>query len=155
MLKKVFFSHRTQCILLTFLLLGGMLLEFYPLKSLENHAFDTLARFRRSPAERQVVLVAIDDRSIQQIGSWPWPRNYIADGIARLSRHGTHTLGISLLYPKMESNYAAREILKIKQIPWKKILTGKNKKLSKIQMKNHAIINDSLKEAEKQRTLHK
>jgi serine/threonine-protein kinase len=126
-----------------------MLLEFYPLKSLENHVYDILARFRRSPAERQVVFVAIDDRSIQQIGSWPWPRDYIADVIVQLSRHGTHTLGISLLYPEMEFNYAVQEILKIKQIPWKKILAGKNKKLSKTQQKNLSIINDSLKEAEK------
>ena len=71
MLKKLFTSHRPQCILLTFLLLVGMLLEFHPLQSLERNVYDTLTPFRRSAAERPVVIVAIDDKSIRQIGGCP------------------------------------------------------------------------------------
>ncbi|MCP4629358.1 MAG: CHASE2 domain-containing protein [bacterium] len=51
-----------------------------------------------------MVIPAIDDQSIRQLGSWPWPRSYIAEMVQLLSSHGTHTMGIALLYPTRELN---------------------------------------------------
>ena len=117
MMKKLFHSQRLQCILLTIALLGGMLLELPPLMTLEKHVFDTLARLRRTSAERPVIIVAIDDRSIQQIGGWPWPRDYIADMIRTLSAYRTDTLGIALLYQEAGLNNGLQEIQTIKNLP--------------------------------------
>ncbi len=149
MLKKVFHSHRAQCILLTFLLLGGMLFEFQPLQFLEKYVYDSLARLRRTPAKQPVVIVAIDDTSIEQIGGWPWPRGDLADVILRLRYHGTHTLGIGLLYSEMARNDAVREIQKIQDLPWKNLLTEKKRKLTKTQKMNLAKIDSALNNAQK------
>ena len=34
--------------------------------------------------EDDIVLVDIDDRSLQAIGRWPWPRSILADGIRKI-----------------------------------------------------------------------
>jgi serine/threonine-protein kinase len=151
MMKKLFHSQRLQCILLTILLLGGMLLELHPLITLERCVYDTLARFRRSAAERPVVVVAIDDRSIQQIGGWPWPRSTIADMIRRLSDYRADTLGIGLLYQQEVVEFGMQEIQAIKNLPWANLLKSKKPKyLTKTQKKNLAVIDKALKSAEKQ-----
>jgi serine/threonine-protein kinase len=150
MMKKLFHSQRLQCILLTILLLGGMLLELPPLMTLEKHVYDTLARLRRTSAERPVIIVAIDDRSIQQIGGWPWPRDYIADMIRTLSAYRTDTLGIVLLYQEAGLNNGLQEIQTIKNLPWANLLKDKkSRKLTQAQKKNLAIIDKALKTAEK------
>ena len=151
MLKKLYHSQRLQCILLTILLSGGMLLEFPPLISLERQLYDTLAQLRRSPATRPVVIVAVDDRSIQQIGGWPWPRDFIADMIRKLSGYRTDTLGIGLLYQEAGLHNGLQEIQTIKNLPWAKLLKEQKsrKKLTQAQKKNLAIIDKALKTAEK------
>ncbi len=151
MLKTLFHSQRLQCILLTALLLGGMLFELSPLMNLERSVYDTLARLRRASATRPVVIVAIDDRSIQQIGGWPWPRDYVADMIRKLSGYRTDTLGIGLLYQEAGLHNGMQEIQTIKNLPWAKLLKEKKsrKKLTQAQKKNLAIIDKALKTAEK------
>lgn len=149
MLKKLFSSHRALCVLLTFLLLGGMLFKFQPLQSLERSVYDTLTPFRRTLAERPVVVVAIDDQSIRQIGGWPWPRDDIAKMIRMLSKYGTHTLAIGLLYQQIALHNGMQEIRIIKDMPWQNLLTGKNRKLTKSQKKNLAKIDAALNNVEK------
>ena len=151
MLKKLYHSQRLQCVLLTVLLLGGMLLELHPLMNLERHVFDTLARLRGASATRPVVIVAVDDRSIQQIGGWPWPRDYIADMIRKLSGYRTDTLGIGLLYQEAGLHTGLQEIQTIKNLPWAKLLKEKKsrRKLTQAQKNNLAIIDKALNTAEK------
>ncbi len=151
MLKKLYHSQHLQCVLLTVLLLGGMMLELYPLMNLERRFFDTLARLRSASAKRPVVIVAIDDRSIQQIGGWPWPRDYIADIIRKLSGYRTDTLGIGLLYQEAGLHNGLQEIQTIKNLPWANLLKAKKsrKKLTKAQKRNLAVIDKALKTAEK------
>lgn len=132
MVKKVFYSSRTVFILLALILLSGLLFDIYPLQSLEYKVYDIMARLRQKQAAKPVVIVAIDDKSIKNLGSWPWPRSYIADMIRQLSHYGTHTLGINLLYPAKEFNDGFEEIQKIRESLWKKPLAAKKKALLKI-----------------------
>ena len=121
-MKKLYHSQRLQCTLLTVLLLGGMLLELPPLIGLERQVYDKLARLRRTSATRPVVIVAVDDRSIQQIGGWPWPRETVADMIRKLSNFRTDTLGIGLLYQEEGLHHGLQEIQTIKNLPWANLL---------------------------------
>jgi adenylate cyclase len=62
-------------------------------------------RFRlRAPARRSddIVLVLIDERSIREIGRWPWSRAVLADGLARLTASGARTIGLDLLLAEAE-----------------------------------------------------
>jgi len=48
--------------------------------NLQNYSFDTLQRLlpREIYAEDPVVIIDIDDRSLAEIGQWPWSRNQLA-----------------------------------------------------------------------------
>jgi hypothetical protein len=89
--KKALQSSRSICLLLMIAILAGMLFGFKPLLFLE---------YTGTP----VAIVAIDDKSLKNIGDWPWPRSYIADIINTLSKNGAHTQGVSILYRSRELN---------------------------------------------------
>jgi len=103
--------------------------------------YDSLSRLRQRQESTKVVVLAIDDQSIQQLGSWPWPRSHIAEIIQLLSGYGTHTMGISLLYPTRELNPALQEIEDIQAVL--------NEKPSKSGRKTTAKINSLLQGAAK------
>ena len=115
MLKKILSSNILPISLLTLVILGGMLFEFYPLQTLEYNTYDLMAGPTRSKETDPVVIVAIDEKSIDSIGSWPWPRSYISDMVHRLSGYGTSVLGICLLYPRHELNPGLQEIKILKE----------------------------------------
>ncbi|MDX1268405.1 MAG: CHASE2 domain-containing protein, partial [Oceanisphaera sp.] len=110
LMKRVLLSNGTLLTLLTLLLLIGSYLELSPLRALETFTYDRLLALRRSPPNDAVVLVTIDDDSIRQIGPWPWPRDIVARGIARLSQNGAAAIGLPLLYPERAINPAIEEI---------------------------------------------
>ena len=113
--KRVVSSSWLLCMLLTLGILAGATLEFYPLQSLEYKAYDVMAGLRQREHISPVVIVEIDDKSIGQIGPWPWPRSYIAEMVRRLSKGGAKTLGIFLLYSEREINQGLKEIKNIRE----------------------------------------
>src|SRR5688572_26148219 len=54
-------------------------------------------RLHRHPASQQVVMVTIDDRSINEIGRYPWPRSRMADLVGRLDRMGARQIFMNLV----------------------------------------------------------
>ncbi len=109
-MKRYLFSNSIVITLLALLLLAGSYLELQPLYAPEALTFDRLTALRTSPPGDAVVLVAVDEASIRQIGPWPWPRSTIARGIERLSRNGAAAVGLTLLYPDRALNPALDEI---------------------------------------------
>ena len=97
-------------LLLALSIAGKILFDREPLQPLEYEIYDTMSRFSQRKPGIPVAIVAIDDKSIGQIGSWPWPRSYIAQLIRHLSEQKPYTLGISLLYPSRELNPGLDEI---------------------------------------------
>src|SRR5580692_7994500 len=47
-----------------------------------------------------VVIVAVDDASLRQIGQWPWPRQIQARLISAITGAGPAALGVDLLWPE-------------------------------------------------------
>jgi CHASE2 domain-containing sensor protein/tRNA A-37 threonylcarbamoyl transferase component Bud32 len=114
-LKKILFSNWLLCTILTLLIIGGMLLEFHPMQFMEYKAYDFFTGLRKREFSSQVVLVKIDDKSIKDIGYWPWPRSYIADMINRLSKFSPKAFGLHLLYPSLEINPGLKEIINVRE----------------------------------------
>ena len=115
MLKKIHISTLSLIVLFVLVISGQILFEIDPLQPLEYKVYDSLLRLRHRKAATQVVVVAIDNKSVQSLGSWPWPRSYIASAVRMLTAEGTHTLGLSLLYPSREINPGLEEIRFIMQ----------------------------------------
>ncbi|MGD9306538.1 MAG: CHASE2 domain-containing protein, partial [Desulfobacterales bacterium] len=129
MFKNIFSASHTWCVIFAVLLLGSMMLNIYPLQSLEYKAYDIMARLRLQQAGKAVVIVAIDEKSIKDFGGWPWPRAVIAQMIWRLTGYGAQTLGINLLYSTVEVNAGLEEIQKIRSSLPKKLVRAKKRPL--------------------------
>jgi len=58
-----------------------------PWNALEERLVDyrLVARGGGAPPHRDVVIVAIDDRSIETVGRWPWPRKTMAELLRRIA----------------------------------------------------------------------
>lgn len=50
----------------------------------------------------EVVIVAIDERSLSEIGRWPWPRARLADLVDALSADGAVAIGFDLVFDQPE-----------------------------------------------------
>jgi len=72
---------------------------------LEAKLYDVRAKMRaKGKAGDKVILVTIDDKSIQELGRWPWPRNYMAEMIDQLTEAGAETIGVAAIMDKPELN---------------------------------------------------
>ena len=52
----------------------------------------------REATERPVVIVDIDEKSLNSIGQWPWPRTRIADIITRLTQMGALVVAFDVVF---------------------------------------------------------
>lgn len=65
-----------------------------PVNNLIN---DNIMTSRRA-AHENIIIVGIDERSINEIGVWPWPRSFMAETVFQLSEMGAAVIGINVLY---------------------------------------------------------
>jgi adenylate cyclase len=64
-------------------------------------------RFRlRGPvaADPRIVVLAIDQKSIDALGRWPWPRRVLAEVIAKVAEGGPKVLALDVAFPLPEVN---------------------------------------------------
>jgi len=124
MIKKIFGSHLCQIALLTLAVVMGMLWPLSPLEYLEKGYYDLWAGRFKTGDSGPVAMVVIDDKSLQAIGAWPWPRSHIAAMVRRLSDAGAQTLGIALLYSQEALNPGLEEVRNLRKINREKSRSG-------------------------------
>jgi eukaryotic-like serine/threonine-protein kinase len=110
---------------LTGFVAGSFLIKLPALESVEFKAYDLRAKLRQNlnpPPE--IVLVAIDDDSIAQLGRWPWPRTRMADAIARLRAAGPKVIGVNVVYSEPEQNQGLLELRRL-ETEYKDLLAAK------------------------------
>ena len=86
------------------LIIFSLVLYFDLFHRMDNFIYDTFLAGERRPSD-DIVIVGIDERSINEIGTWPWPRFYMADAIEKVAEMGAAAIGVSVLY----DNYSADE----------------------------------------------
>lgn len=82
--------------------LWALLVAFFSptLNLLEEHATDWIWRQTASEEqERRVILIDIDENSLQQLGNWPWSRQRLGDLSNRLAAAGTALQIFDLVLP--------------------------------------------------------
>jgi serine phosphatase RsbU (regulator of sigma subunit)/CHASE2 domain-containing sensor protein len=72
-----------------------------PVRNLWFDAFQRAAP--RGVASLPVVIVDIDDESLQQFGRWPWPRARLAQLIEATHRLGALAVGLDIIMPEADS----------------------------------------------------
>lgn len=77
-----------------------------------NHLVqDTGLRLGTRPAHPDIVIVAIDDRSIAAIGRWPWRRALHAGLIQRLSAQDPRAIGMDVLFNEEDLDYPEDDVV--------------------------------------------
>jgi len=71
--------------------------------------YDAALAVWRRPAPQDIVIVAIDDRSLAQVGRWPWRRAVHATLIDRLTEDGAKAVGLDLLLSERDTADAASD----------------------------------------------
>lgn len=54
----------------------------------------------RERGSEQVVVVAVDERSLALHGQWPWPRDRVADLVERIASGKPHVIGMDIFFPE-------------------------------------------------------
>lgn len=76
---------------------------------LDHLLYDTQLRFWSAPPPDDVVIVGIDETSLQQLGRWPWSWDRHARLIERLTAAGAKAIAIDLILAESAASNAAAE----------------------------------------------
>src|SRR5437899_10107676 len=78
---------------------------------LESKLYDFRAKLRsKGKAGDKVVLIGIDDKSIAEIGRYPWPRSYMAGMVDQLSEAGAEVIGLDIFFNNAELNPVLQKV---------------------------------------------
>ena len=81
------------------------------LRSIDLKAYDWGVRFASSrPANSNVVIIAIDDKAVQQLGSWPWPRDIMASVTDKISAAEPAVIGYGVPFDTRQSSHGLKYI---------------------------------------------
>lgn len=58
----------------------------------------------KGDVDPRIVILGVDDSSLEKYGQWPWPRTYIADAINKLSQGKAAAIGVDLIYAEETRN---------------------------------------------------
>ena len=96
-------------IMVLFLVFWFVRLPF--LDTLELKYYDVMMKFRGQPeSPSNIVMVDIDDASIEKLGRWPWPRSLVAEGLDRINAGKPKVIGLNLLLTEPETSEGLAEL---------------------------------------------
>ncbi|MGP2656105.1 CHASE2 domain-containing protein [Malaciobacter sp. WC5094] len=110
-LKKLFIYINVALILSITL---SFIYIFFPKlpDSLDNRLRDYFFTIRGEiPTSNNVVIVDIDEHSLQELGQWPWPRNKISKILKNLTDAGVTIIGFDVVFAE-EDNSSPHKVLK-------------------------------------------
>jgi diguanylate cyclase (GGDEF)-like protein/PAS domain S-box-containing protein len=64
----------------------------------DNVIYDAALRLKRGTTPDDIVIVAVDDRSLKQLGRWPWSRHVHAQLLERLTRVGVRAVAFDIMF---------------------------------------------------------
>ncbi len=101
---------------LSLFVIGSYICKLPLLESVEFKAYDLRAKLRQDlTPPPEIVLVAIDDDSIAQLGRWPWPRSRMAAAIDKLKMAEPKVIGLNILFSEPEQNHGLLEIQRLEE----------------------------------------
>ena len=98
------------------------------ISQVEEHIYDQMIRldWHQHDQNPKVVIIDIDDSSVQQEGRWPWPRDKMARLINQLKQDGVVTIALDIVMAEAEINYALGLKDKLKTLTTQPTDTQKN-----------------------------
>src|SRR6478752_10755764 len=98
-LQRRFGYARLACVVLLIGFAALRVLDPAPVEELRVRTFDGYQRLDpRKKTARPVTIVDIDDKSLEKLGQWPWPRTRIADLVTELTRLGAVVIAFDVVF---------------------------------------------------------
>ncbi|MCP3873604.1 MAG: adenylate/guanylate cyclase domain-containing protein [Desulfobacteraceae bacterium] len=73
------------------------------LKALDNRIMDVMFKIRGPiPDSGKVVIIDIDEKSLKNLGQWPWPRNILANIINNINKNGALAIGFDIVFAEKD-----------------------------------------------------
>jgi len=97
--KRRFGYARLLCLALLISFAALRIADPAPVEEIRVRVFDFFQRIDpRHKAARPVTIVDIDDKSLEKLGQWPWPRTQIADLVTELTRLGAVVIAFDAVF---------------------------------------------------------
>jgi CHASE2 domain-containing sensor protein/predicted Ser/Thr protein kinase len=102
-------------ITILFLAMGFMQAGF--LDTLDLKLYDVGMRLRGDPeSPSNIVMVDIDDDTIEKLGRWPWPRALIAAGLEKIDAGNPRVIGLNFILSEPENNPGIAALKELEQM---------------------------------------
>ncbi len=89
--------------------LAGWASQTHLLWQQDEYVYDRLVGNWHYPPDERLAIVAIDERSLQQLGQWPWPRGTHARLLERLREAGARRVALDLMFPEPDRKDARQD----------------------------------------------
>jgi len=76
-----------------------------------NLLYDSSLAFWSRTASNNIVIIDIDDESLENIGRWPWPRSVHAQLINQIDKESPRVIGLDIIFNEPDINDSASDIL--------------------------------------------
>ena len=111
------------------LFLGLWFVRFQFVDTLELKYYDVMMNLRGEPdTESDIVMVDIDEDSIEKLGRWPWPRSLLSKGIQKINQGKPKVIGLNLLLTEAEISEGLRELQSLEMTFEKELLNKTGQK---------------------------
>ncbi len=71
-----------------------------------------LARGKR-PADKNIIIIDIDEKSLKELGQWPWSRNIISKILKNLTNDGVGMIGLDVVFAEPDNSSPKKILLKL------------------------------------------
>lgn len=88
-------------------------------ESLDRFHYDHVQQFSRLSSSGEIVIIEIDDKSLNQLGRWPWARKTHANLLEILHEWETKVIVFDILFPEADKNDHQSDLLFSETIPKK------------------------------------
>ena len=105
-MKKMFFvSPLKITVLVIFIALIMFFIDAPFLRFMELKALDLrMVSKGKLPAGGETVIAAIDEKSLGELGRWPWPRTTVARLVDKLKGYGAKAVGFDIVFSEPDQN---------------------------------------------------
>lgn len=90
--------YEQHLLTLALILISAFLVYSQVAKRLDLLAYDTITNLHQAPLEPNTVIIAIDEKSLNSIGQWPWRRALHAQLIDKLTSYNTELIALDILF---------------------------------------------------------
>jgi adenylate cyclase len=111
---KKFFTYLVAIAIIAFSL--SLFYEYIPktLESFDNRLRDYMFIVRgEEPDTKNVVVIDIDDKSLKQIGQWPWSRDVVADMLVNLTNAGVGLIAFDVVFAEEDRSNPIKLVEKL------------------------------------------